>query len=324
MADNLVNSANPLLDIVIPTYERLDPLKINLFRILQDLQGFSIAIYISDDSRNDDISDFVTEFKEHHKYIYYKKNDPRLGHDKNFVSALNQGKALYTWIIGDRVGLAAGAIENVLGVISKNMYDIVSINEVGRDINFSSGYYDTALSVLDNFGWHLTHTGVTIYSRRTINAMSSFNIEECRNFPQISIIFNYLAKDCSFFWINDELIYGLPSTESYWSSKVFSVFVDDWQNVIYSLPKIYTLASKERIILAHSKNSKLFSTKSLLKMRMDGNYDSVILQNYRQKLLKHSEKGFFVLYVISIFPRWLLKLYKTVKSHTISYSKDTK
>jgi glycosyltransferase involved in cell wall biosynthesis len=64
---------NPLLSIVIPTYERAESLRINLPCILEEVSQFNIAVYISDDSPSDDIASFCSGLKTTYKNIFYIK-----------------------------------------------------------------------------------------------------------------------------------------------------------------------------------------------------------------------------------------------------------
>lgn len=299
---------NPVLSIVIPTYERLESLRINLPSLLEDAMEFSIAVYVSDDSPSKAVSDFCSELKTKHANIFYSKNESRLGHDGNFLASLAKSSADYTWIIGDRVSLKKGAIKSVIDVIYENKVDIISVNKVGRNINFDTGYYEDPLEVLENFGWHLTYTGATIYSRKVLNKCHEFYIEKYRNFPQIALIFNYLSVHCSFFWINDALLEATPSSQSYWTNNAFSVFIGDWENAISGLPAIYPPELKEDSILAHSKNTGLFNSKLFLKLRANGYFDSTVLREYRARLDAHSDISYVCLYCFSILPRWFIKL----------------
>ena len=300
---------NPLLSIVIPTYERVESLRINLPSILEDASQFSIAVYISDDSHSEDVAACCSELKKTYGNIFYMKNQSRLGHDGNFLAALRYGNAEYTWILGDRAALRKGAIKTLFGVINRNEFDIISVNKVGRNINFDTGYYDNSLTVFKKFGWHLTYTGATVYSRRVVNKSFQFDLDSSKNFPQVALIFNYLSGHCSFFWINDLLVEGVASTQSYWTSNAFSVFIEDWENVISRLPEIYSAELKDDIMLAHSRNTQLFSFKFIMKLRAEGHFDSKILEKYGARIIAHSGLGYFHLYCLSIFPRWVLKLF---------------
>jgi len=315
---------NKLLSIVIPAYDRVESLKNNLFSILKELQEYSIAIYITDDSPHSDIESFVSDFAKYHQYIFYIKNIPRLGHDKNFVMALKQSKSDYTWILGDRVGLHQGAIKKILDLISKNQYGIISVNKTGRDINTPSGYYSDPVKAFDIFGWHLTYTGATIYSSRAIQTLHSINMEDFKNFPQIALIFTHLSHVCSFFWVNERLVYGLKAKESYWINSAFSIFIDDWERAIYNLPKTYDIVVKKSTILKHSRKSNLFSTKFLYKMRMNGNYNSRTVRKYNKTLVDHSNKSYVLLYIISVTPIWVVVIMKAFSDLVNSISKYKK
>ena len=315
---------NKLLSIVIPTYSRLESLKSNLFSVLQELQKYSVAIYITDDSPHSDIESFVFDFAKYHKHIFYIKNVPRLGHDKNFVIALKQTRSAYTWILGDKVGLHQGAIKTILDLIGKNQYDIISVNKTGRDINTPSGYYSDPVKVFDIFCWHLTYTGATIYSRSAIQTLHSINMEDFKNFPQIALIFTHLSHACSFFWVNERLVYGLTAKDSYWINSAFSIFIDDWERAIYNLPKTYDIVVKKSTILKHSRKSNLFNAKFLYKMRMNGNYNSRTVRNYKKLLVDHSNKNYILLYIISVTPKWMIVIVKALSDLVHSISKYKK
>ena len=304
---------NELLSIVIPCFDSLGSLKKNLEGILHDLQKYSIAVYITDDSSNNNIKNFVNEYSKYHEYISYVKNSPRLGHDKNFVMALKQSKTAYTWIIGDRVGIHKTSIKKVLKIISKNQYDIISVNKEGRNINISSKHYSNPTEIFNIFGWHLTYTGATIYSNRAIENIGEISLDNFRNFPQIGLIFTYLSYNCSFFWLNEQLLYSISKKDSYWVNNAIDVFIKDWEFSVYNLPNIYNEAVKKSTIIKHSKNSNLFNTKFLLKMRMNNNYNSIILKKYKNQLIEHSGKNHLLLYFISIAPRWVLSFFKSLR-----------
>lgn len=301
---------NKSLSIVVPTYDRLESLKSNLFSILKELQEYSIAIYITDDSPHRDIESFVSKFSKYHQYIFYIKNIPKLGHDKNFVMALKQSKADYTWIIGDKIGLHQGSINTVLDLISKSQYDIISVNKTGRDINTPSSFYFNPVKVFNIFGWHLTQTGVTIYSSRVIQTLKSIQMEDFKNFPQIALIFSHLSRNCSFFWVNERLVYGVTEKDSYWINSAFNIFINDWERAIHNLPKTYNTALKKATILKHSKKANLFNVKFLYKMRMNGNFDSRTVKKYNKTLVDHSNKSYVLLYIISVTPIWVIFVMK--------------
>jgi len=317
---------NKSLSIVIPSYDKLESLKVSLFNLLPDIEQHSIAVYIVDDSPHFDIKEFVDDFHKIYQYIFYIKNQSRLGHDKNFVTALEQSKAKYTWILGDRVGVSKGAINKILGIINEKKYDIISVNQQGRKVNSPSGYYSDPNEVLDSFGWHLTYTGVTIYSAKVLEAINSINFNQFKNFPQITIIFTYLDYCCSFFWVNEKLVYGLPvkGKGSYWKNNAFSVFIDDWENAIHNLPDVYKLHIREKVILEHSEKTDLFKTKYLFKMRKEGNFNIRVVRKYKERLVDHSNKSNVTLLFICLTPIWLIRATKSCGDLAIRLLKTNK
>jgi hypothetical protein len=101
--------------------------------------------------------------------------------------------------LGDSISLEEGTIKEVLHLIDSYKPEIMSVNTANRDLDEESGLYRDYNIVLDKFGWHLTLTGATIYSRNAISAIGDVKPELFKNFLQLALMFNFLPKDCSFF-----------------------------------------------------------------------------------------------------------------------------
>tara|TARA_B100000963_G_C22628973_1_gene673899 strand:- start:1807 stop:2757 length:951 start_codon:yes stop_codon:yes gene_type:complete len=303
---------NQLLSISIPVYERVDSFRANIPKILEYSMGLDIPVYILDDSKSHDIRDVCSNLKENFDNLFYIRNERTLGHDKNFITSLLVGDSEYIWVLGDRVALKEGCLETVLAAINGSGCDIISVNKLNRNIDFSSGQYKDPSEVLQKFGWHLTYTGATIYSKRVIAKLQDCNLDRSKNFPQIALIFNYLSIDCSFYWVNERLIQAVASSQSYWLNNALSVFIGDWEAAVLNLPDIYQLSLKRQTILAHSKNTRLFSIRLLLKLRESGGYDYEVLTNFRARLIEHSGIPYFLLYILSVYPQWILSLFRVL------------
>ena len=79
--------------------------------------------------------------------------------------------------------------------------------------------------LLLDLGWHLTMTGVTVYSRKFHKEIQNLNLSLFTNFPQMAIIFECFAlTKCTLVWENEVLVYGNTNKESYWKRDVFKVF----------------------------------------------------------------------------------------------------
>ena len=305
---------NKNLSIAIPTFNRPEILKDNILLMLPEIKEFSIPIYVADDSSDNDTEIMISELEKHYEYLFYSRNIPGLGHDRNFFYTLKIPKSEYIWLLGDSLALEKGAIENTLKIIDRIQPDIIGVNARNRDLDINSAYYNDHNRVLNELGWHLTLTGATVYSRRAVSTVDKINLGECRNFPHIGLILNHLSVACSFYWINDKWVYVVRERTSYWISNMFEIFIDDWSNVIRNLPACYEGAIKEKVIVEHSRKAKIFGSKSLLKARSLNVYNVHLFRKYQAVLAAHSELRSFTLLIIAFIPRILLRILQTIKN----------
>jgi len=290
---------NKQLSIAIPTFNRLAIFKKNLMDTMRLVRPYNIPIYISDDSDNDRIKNLVKEVLEDYEYIFYSHNYPALKHDLNYCRALQLPQSDYVWLIGDSVKFNDKAIEKVLTVIEKSKPNIISVNAENRNIDNDEFISIDSNQVFNNFGWHLTYTGTTIFPRDAIEYSKNIDYSPFKNFPQIATVFCYLAKQCNFYWINDDLLVTDQKKISYWYQESFRTFIYDWENAVHALPNNYDLSLKQKVILDHSKESKIFSIRSLLKLKSYDAYNITILRSFRSSLLKHSGINIIVLILIA-------------------------
>ncbi len=294
---------NEKLAIAIPTYNRAEILKENLLYMMDDIKKYNIPIYISDDSDNDDTKNIISELKKDYEYIYYHKNEPSLGHDKNCFATLNLADTDFIWYLGDSIGIKKGSLIEVLNVIDNINPDFIFVNAQGRKLDIKDGIKQDKNDILITLGWHLTQTGATIYSKNSLECINKLEINKIRNFPQFAIIFSYLDKNKLSYWINNKIIFTNLKKESYWNKKIFEVFLTDWENVVKSLDGKYLSFNKEQCILNHSYKTNLFSATAIMRLRAFGIYNKYLLRKYRVFLVAHSRLPYFILYIISIFPK---------------------
>ena len=230
---------NTKLAIAIPTFERAEILEATIRSLIPEVRDYSIPIYISDNSADNKTETVFNELKKQYEFIYYYKNRTDLGHDRNSFFVANLPESDYVWLYGDSLLLRAGAIKNMLHIIENHNPGIIAVNAVNRDLDNESGLYTDCNAVLDDLGWHITLTGATIYSRSALSDINKVEPHNFKNFPQLSLIFNFLANDCFFFWDNNKWISASPNKKGYWVDTMFSIFIDDWSNAIRNLPKSY-------------------------------------------------------------------------------------
>jgi abequosyltransferase len=301
------------LAIAIPTYNRAEIIKFNLENILEELIKFNIPVYISDDSTENHTELVINELKNKYDLFYYRKNEVRFGHDLNCINTITFPKEKYVWYLGDSMIIEPDSIEYILNSIENEDFDFVCCNAVGRDLNIESRIFTDKTEIFENLCWHLTLTGATIYNKEKLAGLVNFDLSRFRNFPQTAIIFEQLVKEnSSLYWINKSLVRNNPNKTSYWTSNVFNVFLEDLSSFVSNLPKEYSLASKVKVVRDHSIKTGVFSYFSFVNYRIGGYFDLKTLMKYRKKIKKFTVGKFYILLIIALLPKALLKYSSSV------------
>lgn len=301
---------NNKLAIAIPTYNRSEILCENLLLIFDDLKRYSIPVYISDDSPNDSTQIIVNELAAEYPHIFYLKNIPSLGHDLNCLRTLRLPSTDYIWYLNDSAIIVPGALAKVLEVLNTSDYDFVSVNAKGRKLNLNDQVFSDANHLLVTLGWHLTQTGCIIYSKKCLKVVEFLQIADCKNFPQTAIIFESFAQGSkTLLWLNEKMIKGNKQKKSYWSDKVFDIFLGDWNNFIMKLPAIYSMKNKKQTVISHSINTRLFSFSKLKKYRSKGVYNVEVYKKFEVLLLEGTHVPKILVRLIAVFPKAILNLF---------------
>ncbi len=309
------------LSISIPSYERYGAIEKNILDNLDCFLKEKIKIYIFDDSLSDNLKNKVEDLIKVYPYIEYSKNKKTLGHDKNFFQAISIPKSEFIWVMGDSTIINPLTFTEILRVIQQDKPNLVCVNKDNRIKGHDSGLKKNPNFILENFGWHLTYTGATIYKRQCLNH-SFFNEDNLpKNFPQIYIIFNILStyKDNGIYWFNNNCISSLRSSQSYWIKNSINVFIFDWKKAISKLPETYSKESKYAAELSHSAKTNLFDFKMFIILRASGSFDINILKNSLVTILAHTQLNRFMLFLIALIPKdiffVLLKVRRTLKNY---------
>jgi hypothetical protein len=295
------------LAIAIPTYNRAEILQFNLLQIIDELIEFQIPVYISDDSTNEDTYIVINDLKKKHSLFYYRKNEIRFGHDLNCLNTISFPKEQYVWYMGDSMIIKKGAIKKIISLNEIEEYDFITCNAEGRNLDMESRVFYNGKEVFENLCWHLTMTGAAIYNKKSLINLINFDTSKFKNFPQTAIIFEQFAvKKSSLYWINDRLIYSNSNKNSYWASKVFEVFIDDFRSFLNNLSTSYSLKSKEEVLLQHSLKTGIFSFHSFVLYRIGGFYNYKIFKKYKDIFKKITRTNIIILIILSVF--WIKPL----------------
>lgn len=108
------NHASPLVSICIPTYNRLDLLKIALESCFnQTFKNYEIII--SDNSENNETKDFIESLCKNN--IRYFKNTENIGPEKNVALSISLGVGKYIKPLMDDDVLMPTALEEMVGIM---------------------------------------------------------------------------------------------------------------------------------------------------------------------------------------------------------------
>jgi len=291
---------NNKLAIAIPTFNRPDILNENIRLMLPEIIEFSIPVYISDDSTDDETKTMSEILQKDYENIFYYKNSPGLGHDRNCIKTLSLPTEEYIWYLGDSFAINSGGLNRVLNIINSQVVDFISVNARGR-ANINDRIFLDGNELLISLGWHLTLSGTTIYSKNVLNRIKKLDLGRCRNFPHTAIIFD---------WLNDYIISCNSRKQSYWKKNVFEVFLTDWNVLISNLPSSYTNENKLVAIKMHSEKTRIFSLYSFLSYRFNDIFDFQVFKRFSGLIRKSSSVNLWLVFLISIFPKKCLGYFR--------------
>jgi len=267
----MLRTPNSLLALAIPTYNRSAILHENLKEMLPEIREHSIAVYISDDSKDSATEQMVAELKMEYEFIFYRRNEPSNGHDKNFFATLALPDTDFVWYLGDSLYLRSGVIADVLAMANHDP-DFIFVNSYAPELTDRTVAGAAFKDFLLNRAWYLTLSGATIYGRRPRSLhVAEERRKQWKNFPQLGLIFEFVSMfSASCVWIGKPSILFNKKKKSYWQRNALDVFVRDWAALVRSFPKLFSGVEADRIIRSHGINTGVFSLKWLITLRANG------------------------------------------------------
>lgn len=312
---------NKNLAIAIPTYNRAEILNENILAMLNEIEQFSIPVYISDDSTNEATESIVADLKKQYEFIYYHKNSPGLGHDLNCIRTLSLPSEEYIWYLGDSYIIKPGGLGKVLDVVLSKDFDFISVNvDVRKGIN--DRIFENGNELLINLGWHLILTSATIYSKRALKLLNRLDLKKCKNFPQTAIIFEQFAMGAhKLCWLDQQILYCNSRKQSYWKKDVFNVFLNDLDSFVSNLPPFYTERNKQIAIKMHADKTGIFSWYSFLSYRSKGIFDFRVLKSFYKLIRNSCNVSPVLLFIIALIPKIFLRFFSWIVDLSRKYLK---
>jgi len=267
--------ANPLLSIVIPTYNRANFLDYCLEVHIPLAKTHNIQIFISDNASTDTTKEIVQKRMEEYPLISYHCNETNIGPDENIERALKYPQTDYVWLLGDTYEIPYEGIGYVLGQISKKgqKYDAILFN-VGNEIkNIETQDYSDQNMLLHDMFWLMTCLSTLVYSSQLI-ANANFERYRNTNFIQTGVIFEYIAnKKFLIHWTRSHSVRRIlfvngHKKQTWIEDGFFKIWIERRTNLVLSLPPSYNIDIKLKCIMGNGENQ--IGIKSLLYFRYLG------------------------------------------------------
>lgn len=261
--------------MAIPTYCRAEAVAANLAAIADEARRLGVKIFLSDDS-----PDVKTESiaKVYPDLVTYRRNSPAFRHDRNVLETLLWPDADYVWLLGDALAPRPEELEPILHFLTGQ--DMVFVNENSSNhamLAWVEG--EAARSLLIDKAWHQTLTGATIYHRRVLDWVRAEAVTIYPNFPQLSVILGFAAKNQPVLaWHGRRVLMLQPRKQSYWVDDAIAVFVGDWARLITGHAELFGRSRVAAVIRSHSRNANLFNPRFLATLRQRGKLNAETLR----------------------------------------------
>jgi glycosyltransferase involved in cell wall biosynthesis len=312
----MIEKANSLISITIPTFNRAPFLDACLEYHIPLARKHNVKIFISDNASDDYTQEVVKRRCAEYSLISYIRNQDNVGADANFEQALKLADTEYVWLLGDTYTIPEKGLDylvNLLTSCSAN-YDLIVFNWKNRVKDTMSQDYADPNKILSDIGWHMTCLSSLVYKVDMLR-VCNFKSYLDTYFIQTGIIFDYISShDHLIHWNRDisvETLFIDGVKKNTWAKYRFEIWFERWPKFIFSLPPVFLLSSKIKAIKDHGVKSKAFSIKNLLMMRFNNGLNLSVCKKYRYIMpLTISHPRVLIFLFIAILPIVFIKFFK--------------
>jgi len=258
--------------------------KLNLFKeAFQDYLNISehenVNLYVSDDSTNDDISNFL-RLQDENK-IVYRRNTGKHGHDNNYINIFKSVTDEYFWVVPDYFLIKAEFIDSIILSLKQGFDFDCAILNINDRLKCKGPIVATNLRSATDLIWHVTLTGSVLYNRNVLDDINYEQALSCKNFPQLFLYIKTIQKYKKFILIKSpEIQVSNLKKGSYWSAYVFDIFFNDVYNCL--IVSGFSKSEALRIVRIHAINSQVMSIKYYIKKRLDKSLKIADIIKYRK------------------------------------------
>lgn len=323
---------NESLSICIPTYNRVETLKITLPDLIEKIQEFKIKIFISDNNSTDETKNYVQYMAKVYPYITYHKNDLNYGADKNMEQALKLSDTKYSLLLSDHYILYDNSsIKKILDFINlSEEVDCIILHYKNRTMFRNYNYLYTERNLfLEELGWYIGMAATTVYNKKMIQELDN-NKYIGTNFNQSLMVLDYISKkdNLKIQYIAEDTIWNMKGGikgSSSWHDSVLEIFTKKWFKGIMSLSDNYSFQAKTNCIKNHLKMTPgFYSLKSIILYRYANGITFIKIFKYLKYFLFCSNfKTVFLSLILSLIPNKFLRiLFKEQFEYTRNILKD--
>lgn len=318
------------ITVILPTYNRSGCVNYLIENSFKKYTGSLFAFEIHDSS-DDNLTEEICAVSGLEN-LKYRRYSPAINGDVKTVRAIEEVKTGYYLLLGDGVVIDFNALETHLNSIGFENFGVTGFRSceglsksVRKDYDVSG---KTDICVDNNeyffkYFWALTLYGSTVVNTAVVKAareQSKKYVEAASPFMHDCILFEGLALSglrCAFTFV-DFVTYNPLKKSSGWiaSGQAVEFFCYRYYESVKMLPPCYDVSRK--FLTGHNKYSKLFSFKSVLSLRADGNITFAKVKKYKfyiKKTVDRPSKVYFALLFPGFMLRFLKKVYKKIKRH---------
>lgn len=296
--------------LIIPTQNRSECIRNYLEQVALQFFECSIDIIVLDGSVNKDTEQVVCYFAQTYSNIQFCKytgpeNDYAID-QKIYWAAQNFAKKYdYIWFSSD------GTIIHVEKMKAAIIRFVQQKNDLLIWDNGAAGWveYQDPCALFRECIWRMTSlSSVLVSSQLMLKAMELFPVSHAlhKGFWLPMVYFYYCDKNHAnaVFYMDEGLWSANPTREAaFWqeSGRVLWQWGEVWCEAIDALPARYD-ADKADAILSHDLHMKLFSCKSLLSLKVDGNLTLKKVREQHDYIPRITQMPRFFFYTIAFVP----------------------
>jgi abequosyltransferase len=131
-----MSESQPLLSICIPTYNRVEYLKLCLDSFIAQVDGTianEIEIIISDNASPDSTKDVAEIYCRTYPWIKFIQNQQNIGAELNIFAAIKDARGEFAWLFGDDDIILSGTLKKVFSYLSSSKHDLFLLNKIVKD-----------------------------------------------------------------------------------------------------------------------------------------------------------------------------------------------